>query len=90
MTVTGQHISLLIAEKILRVFEESGASEAEKYAALDVVRSLVPVLPNASCSVEAKFGSIAYFERVARVSSLLAICSRIRLILANSATRATA
>ena len=28
-TVTGQHISLLIAEKIVKVFEESGASEAE-------------------------------------------------------------
>ena len=62
MTVTGQHISLLIAEKILRVFEESGASEAEKYAALDVVRSLVPVLPNASCSVEANSDRKSIFD----------------------------
>jgi len=51
-TVTGQHISLLLAERILKIFEESGASEAEKHAALGVVRAVVPVLPNASCSVD--------------------------------------
>ena len=53
-TVTGQqnHISLLLANRILEVFEESGASEAEKHAALAVVRAIVPVLPNATCSVE--------------------------------------
>lgn len=61
MTVTGQrHISLLLADQILKLLEDSGASEAEKHAALGVVRAVVPVLPNASCSVEnndATFGS---------------------------------
>jgi hypothetical protein len=53
-TVTGHRpISLVLAEQILDMFEESGASEAQMYSALDVVRSLVPVLPNASCSIEA-------------------------------------
>jgi hypothetical protein len=53
-TVTGQrHISLVLADRILLLFEESGASEAERLSALDVVRALVPVLPNASCSGEA-------------------------------------
>ena len=47
-----QYLSLILAERIIEVFEESGASEPEKYAALDVARALVPVLPNASCSVE--------------------------------------
>jgi hypothetical protein len=53
-TVTGQrHISILLAEKIIQALEESGASEAEKHVALEVVKALVPVLPNASFSVEA-------------------------------------
>jgi hypothetical protein len=52
-TVTGQrHISLLLADRILEVLQDSGASEAEKYSALEVVRAIVSVLPNASCSVE--------------------------------------
>ncbi len=53
--MTGQHISLLIAEKIVKVFEESGASEAERHAALEVAKAMVPVLPNASCSIEKCF-----------------------------------
>jgi hypothetical protein len=53
-TVTGQrHISLVLAERILDLMEESGASETEKHAALGAARALIPVLPNASCSVEA-------------------------------------
>ena len=56
--MTGQHISLLLAEQIVKILSESGASEAERYAALEVARALVPVLPNASCSVEANDGSI--------------------------------
>jgi hypothetical protein len=51
--VTGQrHISLVLADRILELLQESGASEAERYCALDVVRAIVPVLPNASCSVD--------------------------------------
>ncbi|MGB8030673.1 MAG: hypothetical protein WCF30_13550 [Terracidiphilus sp.] len=54
MAVTGQktHISLQLANRILEMFEESGASETERHAALAVVMAMVPVLPNASCSVE--------------------------------------
>lgn len=47
-----RHISLLLADRILDLLEESGASETEKHAALAVVRAIVPVLPNASCSTE--------------------------------------
>ena len=43
---------LLLAEKIIELLNESGASEAEKHAALGVVRAVVPVLPNALCSIE--------------------------------------
>ena len=54
-TVTGQrHISLVLADRILDILEESGASETEKYAALEAARAIVPVLPNASCSIEAR------------------------------------
>jgi hypothetical protein len=53
-TVTGQrHISMVLGERILALLEESGASETERHAALDVARAIVPVLPNAACSVEA-------------------------------------
>jgi hypothetical protein len=53
ITVTGQRpISLVLAEQIIAMFEESGASEAQRYSALEVVRAIVSVLPNASCSVE--------------------------------------
>jgi hypothetical protein len=52
--MTGQrHISLVLADRILDVLEESGATEAEKYCALDVAKAIVPVLPNSSCSAEA-------------------------------------
>lgn len=51
--MNSRSISLLLADRILDVLEESGASEAEKHAALAVVRAIVPVLPNASCSGEA-------------------------------------
>jgi hypothetical protein len=54
-TVTGQprYLSLLVAERIIEVLNESGASEAEKHVALEVAKAMVPVLPNASCSAEA-------------------------------------
>ncbi len=54
-TVTGQqprYLPLMLAERIIEALNESGASEAEKHAALAVVRAMVPVLPNASCSIE--------------------------------------
>jgi hypothetical protein len=52
--VTGQrHIALVLADRILEILEESGASEAEKHAALGAARAIIPVLSNASCSVEA-------------------------------------
>lgn len=45
-TVTGQrHISILLAEKILGMLEESGASEAERHVALEIARAIVPVFP---------------------------------------------
>jgi hypothetical protein len=47
-----KHISLALAEDILNLLEESGASEAEKHVALEVAKAMVPVLPNASCSIE--------------------------------------
>ena len=51
--MTGQrYMPLLLAEKIIELLNESGASEAEKHAALGVVRAVVPVLPNALCSIE--------------------------------------
>jgi hypothetical protein len=54
MAVTRQqgHISVVLANRILEVLEDSGATEPEKYAALEVARAVVPVLPNASCSIE--------------------------------------
>jgi hypothetical protein len=58
MTVTGQrHISLMLADRILELLQESGASEAERYCALEVAKAIVPVLPNASCSIEANEAS---------------------------------
>jgi hypothetical protein len=54
--MNSRHISLLLADRILDVLEESGASEAEKHSALAVVRAIVPVLPNASCSAESTVG----------------------------------
>ena len=52
--MTGQrNIALVLADRILEILEESGASEAERYCALEVAKAIVPVLPNASCSVEA-------------------------------------
>ena len=55
--MTGQRqISFVLAERILELLEESGASEPEKYAALEAARAVIPVLPNASCSVEANEG----------------------------------
>lgn len=48
-----QHISLVLAERIIDLLAESGASEAEKHVALEVAKAMVPVLPNASCSAEA-------------------------------------
>lgn len=39
------HISMILAEKILTLLEESGAAEIEKLAALDIARSVVPVSP---------------------------------------------
>ena len=53
--MTGQearHISIILGEKILELLVQSGASETERHAALDVARAIVPVLPNASCSIE--------------------------------------
>ena len=38
-----KYISMALADKILQLLEESGASEAEKLVALDVARAVVPV-----------------------------------------------
>jgi hypothetical protein len=48
----------LLAEKIVEVLEESGASETERHVALEIAKALVPILPNASCSIEAKIRRI--------------------------------
>jgi len=37
------HISIILAEKILTILNESGASEPEKMVSLDIAKSLVPV-----------------------------------------------
>ncbi len=47
-----RHISVLLAEKITEFMREAGASETQMFAALEIARALVPVLPNASCSPE--------------------------------------
>lgn len=53
MQIGQRHISLLLADRIIELLQDSGASEAQQYSALDVARAIIPVLPNASCSVEA-------------------------------------
>lgn len=40
------HISVILAEKILALLEESGASDCEQGAALGIVRLLQPFQPN--------------------------------------------
>ncbi len=39
------YISLILAERILEIFEASGATEVEKLSALDIARCLVPLAP---------------------------------------------
>jgi hypothetical protein len=39
------YISIILAEKILDIFDTSGASEIERLAALDICRSVVPLAP---------------------------------------------
>ena len=36
-------LSMLLAEQILRLLDDSGAREVEKLAALDIARAIVPV-----------------------------------------------
>jgi hypothetical protein len=49
-----RYLALMLAERILEMLEESGASEAERHAALEAAKAFVPVLPNAACSVESR------------------------------------
>ena len=42
---TEKLISLILAEKILSILSESGATEIEKLAALDAAKAIIPVLP---------------------------------------------
>ena len=37
------HICLILAEKIIKVLEESGATEVERLTAVDIARAMVPV-----------------------------------------------
>ena len=48
-----RHISIVLAERIVELLQESEASEAQRLMALDVAKVLVPVLPKASYSPEA-------------------------------------
>ena len=43
-----RHISILLGEKIIQLFDDSGASEIEKLAALAVAKAIVPVSPNSA------------------------------------------
>ena len=56
---TAIHISVLLAQKILALFDESGASEAQRLAALQIAKTLLAVWPN---SVSAKFEARAGAE----------------------------
>jgi hypothetical protein len=43
-----EYISLALGEKIIELLDECGATEAEKSAALDLVRAIVPVSSNST------------------------------------------
>jgi len=42
-TQARSYISVILAEKVMEMFESSGASEVEKLSALDIARCLVPL-----------------------------------------------
>ena len=37
-----KYLSLILAEKVIEILEESGATEVQKLAALDIARAIVP------------------------------------------------
>ena len=39
-----RYISLILAEKVISILEDSGAKQSEKFAALEVARAMVPFL----------------------------------------------
>ncbi len=45
------HISVILAEKIVRLLDDSGASEVEKSIAVDIAKALIPVCRNSVHSV---------------------------------------
>lgn len=48
-----KHICLMLAEKVMMLFEEAGASEIERLVALDIARALVPVAPGSLSATSA-------------------------------------
>jgi hypothetical protein len=47
-----KYISMVLADKILSILEESGAKGSEKHAALEIVRALVPFTPGGVMDAE--------------------------------------
>jgi hypothetical protein len=45
-----KYISMILADKIIKLLEDSGASESQKMAALQIARAVVPVSDGSSCS----------------------------------------
>ena len=41
-----QHISSVLADKIMQLFDEAGATELQRLSALDIAKALVMVWPN--------------------------------------------
>lgn len=48
--MSGVQIVTALAEQITRLFDGAGASQVERYAALDVARALVPVSAASICA----------------------------------------
>ena len=43
-------LPLILAERIVDLLNDSGASEAEKLVAVAVVKALIPILPGSVCA----------------------------------------
>jgi hypothetical protein len=46
-----RYLSLILAEKIVALLDESGATECQKLAALDAAKAIVPVSLGAICTM---------------------------------------
>ncbi len=46
-----KYLSMILAEKLLQVLDESGASEIQKLVALQVARAVVPVSTGSVCAI---------------------------------------